>query len=58
MGAIVADEFERAGIFAADEFDFGVLEDGIGEIDHRAIQRHGDGALGERRGDGFGDLEA
>ena len=58
MGAIVADELERAGILAADEFDFGVLMDGIGEIDHRAIQRHGDGALGERGGDGFGDLEA
>ena len=37
---------------------FGILVDRIGEIGERAVERHGDGALGERLGDAFGELAA
>ena len=58
MGAVVADEFERARVFAGEKLDLGVVVDRFGEIGDRAVQRHGDAALGERGRYAFGDLEA
>ena len=51
MGRVVADQLQRAGIVAGDELDPGVALDRVGEIGERAVERHRDGALGERRRD-------
>src|SRR6185437_6376128 len=40
-----------------DKLDLAVLIDAVGEIGHRAIQRHGDRALGERWGNAFGNIK-
>ena len=58
MGAIVADEFKRAGLLTADKFDFRVALDGVGEIDELPVERHRDGALGQRGRDRLCDLQA
>ena len=55
---IVSDQFQRAGIVARDEFDFGVMLYTVGEIGEFPIERHGHRALGQRRRDAFGDLQA
>jgi hypothetical protein len=55
---IVPDQFQRARILAVQEFDLGVLGDRIGEIGDRAVESHGDGALGQRLGNAFHDLAA
>ena len=52
MGGVVADQFERAGVLAGDDLDPAGL-DRFGEIAQRAIERDGDGLLGERLGNGF-----
>ncbi|MDF9793714.1 hypothetical protein M2440_004415 [Methylorubrum extorquens] len=49
--AVVADQFERPRIVARDELDRGVARDRVVEIADRAVERHGDRALGERLGD-------
>ena len=49
--AIVADQLERARVGAVEELDARVAVDRIVQVGHRAVQRHGDGALGQRLGD-------
>jgi hypothetical protein len=56
--AIVPDQLQRPRVLAAEELDSGVPGDRIGEIGHRAVERHGDGALGQRLGDALRDLAA
>ena len=58
MRGVVADEFERARVVAGEELDLGVMLDRIGQIGDLAVERHGDRALGERRRNAFGDVEA
>jgi len=58
MGGVVADQLQRPGVVAIDELDPGVAIDGLGEVDDRAVERHGDGALGERRRNRLGHFEA
>ena len=55
---IVADEFERARIVAGQELDFRIMLDRIGKVGKRAVERHRHRALGERRRNAFGDIEA
>ena len=55
---VMADQFERARIFAGQKFDLGVMLDRIGEIGDLAVERHGHRALGERRRNALGDVEA
>ena len=57
MGGVVPDELQRARIVATDEFDLGIALDRVTEIGEHAIERHGDGALGERGRDALGDIE-
>ena len=54
----MADQFQRAGVFAVDQLDPGIAGDRIVEIGDRAVQRHRHRALGERGRDALGDLEA
>ena len=58
MRGVVADELQRARIFARDELDLRVALDRAREIDERAVERHGDAALGERGRDALGDVDA
>ena len=58
MGAIVPDEFQTARVVPGQELDLGVTLDGIGEIGNLPIDRHRDCALGQRRRNAFGDIEA
>ena len=58
MRGVVPDQFQRAGIVAGDEFDFGVMLDRVGEIADHAVERHRHRALGQRRRDALGDIEA
>ena len=55
---IVADQFQRARIVAGQELDLGVVLDRIGKIGKPAVERHRYRALGERRRNAFGDIEA
>ena len=48
MGAIMADQFQRARIIAAYELDLSIVGDRVIQIGNNAIQSHGDGPLGER----------
>src|SRR5262245_2777240 len=57
VGGVVADQFQRARIFAAEKFDPGVALDRIGEIRNRAVERHRHRALGERRRNALRDVE-
>ena len=58
MRGVVTNKLQRARIVAAHELEFHVAVDGRGEIGERAVEGHGDRALGERWRDGFGDVEA
>ena len=55
---VVPDQLQRARIVAVEEFDFGVALDRIGKIGDRAVERHGDGAFGQRGRNALGDVEA
>ena len=55
---IVADERKGARVVAGNEFELRVFVDRVGEIDKLAVADRGDGALRQRGGDGFGDVEA
>ncbi|MND23535.1 hypothetical protein D3C80_139400 [compost metagenome] len=57
VGGIVADEFQRTLVFTRDDLDL-AIGDGIGQIAHGAVKRNGDGLLGKRFGNGFGNLAA
>ena len=57
MRGVVPDQFQRARVFAGEEFDLGVFVDRVGEIGDRAVERHRDRALGERGRDALGDVE-
>ena len=57
MRGVVPDQFQRARVVAIDEFDLGVALDRIGEVGDLAVERHRDGALGERGRDALGDVE-
>ena len=57
MGSVVPDQLQRSRVVAADEFDLGVVLDRVAEVGEHAIERHGDGALGERGRDALGDIE-
>jgi len=52
------DQLQRARIVAVDELDFRIVFDCVGEVGDHAIQRHRHGALGQRRRDALGDIEA
>src|SRR6516165_2019727 len=58
MRSIVADELERARILAGEKLDSSVVLDRIGEVGDLAVERHGHRALGERRRNAFGYVEA
>ena len=58
MRGVVADQFQRARIVAREEFDLCIVLDRIGEIGDNAVERHRDGALGKRRRNALGDVEA
>ena len=55
---VVANELERARIVSREELDLGIVRDRIGKIGELAVQRHGDRALGKRRRNPLGDVEA
>ena len=55
---VMPDQFQRARVVAVDEFDFGVGVDRIGEVDDLAVERHRDGAFGQRGRDALGDIKA
>ena len=55
MGGVVPDELERPRILAGEELDPGVAKDRVGKIGDAAVERHRDGALGERLRDAFRD---
>ena len=57
MRGVVPDQLQRARVLARDEFDLGVALDRVGEIGERAVERHGDGALGQRRRNALGHVE-
>jgi hypothetical protein len=57
MRGVVPDQFQRARVLARQELDLGVLLDRIGEVGDHAVERHGDGALGERGRNALGDVE-
>jgi hypothetical protein len=54
----VPDQFQRACVVAGDELDFRVVLDWVRQIGDDAVQRHRHRALGERRGNALGDIEA
>ncbi len=58
MRGVVADQLQRARIVAIEELDLRIGLDGVGEIVDDAIERHRDGALGERQRNGFDDFDA
>jgi hypothetical protein len=58
MRGVMPDQLQRAGIVAGDEFDFRIALDRIGEIADHAIERHRHRALGQRRRNALGDIEA
>ena len=58
VGGVVADQFQRAGILAVDEFDLGVALDRVVEIAQHAVKRHRHCALGQRRRDALGNIKA
>jgi hypothetical protein len=58
MRAIVPDQLQRARVVAGDEFDARIMLDRVGEITDHAVERHRHGALGQRRRDPPGDVEA
>ena len=58
MRGVVADQLQRARIVAAEELDLRISVDRVCEIGDHAVERHRDGALGERGRNGLGDLEA
>ena len=47
---VVADQRKRLGIIAGEDADLGVGLDRLGEVLDLAVDRHGDGLLGERLG--------
>ena len=58
VGAVVADQFQRARILAGDELDAAPFVHRVGKVGQFAVQGHGHGAFGEGRGDALGDVEA
>ena len=55
---VMPDQLQRAGVVAGDEFDLRVLVDRVAKVSHHAIQRHRHRALGQRRRDALGNVEA
>ena len=58
MRGVVADELQRARIVAGEELDLGVVLDRIGQVGELAVERHRHRALGKRRRNALGDVEA
>ena len=58
MGAVMPDQLQRAGVVAGDEFYSRITLDRVGKVRDHAIQRHRHRALGQRRRDAPGDIEA
>ena len=58
MGGVVADQLQRARIIAGEKLDLRITLDCFREIDHGSIERHRNGAFGERGRDALGDLDA
>ena len=56
--AIVADQLQRARIFAAHELDSGIAMQPVGKVSQHAVNGHGHRALGQRGGDRLCDLDA
>src|SRR5262249_35036650 len=57
MCGIMADEFEGARVRTLDERVPRVFRYRSGQVGERAVERHRDGALGERGRDALGDVE-
>ncbi len=55
---VMANELERARVVAGEELDLCVVIDRVGKVGKLAVERHGDRALGERRRNALGDVEA
>ena len=55
---VVADQFERARVLAADELEGGIGVDRIGKVAEHPVAHHRHGALEERGGDRPGDVGA
>ncbi len=49
--AVVPDQLQAARVGAVQELDAGIAVDRVVEVGDRAVERHGDGALGQRLGD-------
>ena len=58
MSGVVADQRQRLLVFPGEDADLGVGLDRLGEVLDLPVERHGDGLLGERLGNGLGDLAA
>ena len=58
MRSVVANKFQRPRIVAGQKFDFGVVVDRIGKVGDLTIERHRDRALGQRRRNALGNVEA
>ena len=54
---VVPDQLQRARILPGEEFDFAVALYWVAQIREHAVERHRDGALGERRRDFLGNVE-
>ena len=57
MRGVVTDEFERSFVVAGEELNSAVARQGIGEVAQGAINRHRDGALGERWRNAFDNIK-
>ena len=55
---VVADQRQRLLVFPGEDADLGVGLDRLGEVLDLAVERHGDGLLGQRLGDRLSDLAA
>ena len=58
MRRVVTDQRQRLLVFPGEDADLGVGLDRLGEVLDLAVERHGDGLLGQRLGDRLGDLAA
>ncbi len=57
MRGVVPDQFQGARVLARDEFDLGVALDRVAQIGEPAVERHGDGALGQRGRNALGHVQ-
>jgi hypothetical protein len=58
MRGVVADQLQRARVLAGEELDLRIALDRVAQVRDRAVERHGDRALGERGGNTLRDVVA